>query len=453
LPLLPSSIPQYRRKVGSRLGLLIWAALLALLLAPPQLAAQSPDQAAAELVQEVFTRLRNEALADSDGGSVLRAAVAGVEQVIAGSSNVPAVPVLSGTEEDDLRAVATYVEAAVKSAPARGEFVLASALRAMIRAVTDPVSAVFTPTELGRYMADLRGEHGTIGVQVDAIGNAIAVVEVVEGGPAARAGIRAGDQMLDIDGMSVEGRTPDTVLNLLRGRLGSPVHVNVRRASSPPQRFSLIREPVREIPVRARMLEPRVGYLRLLGFTERANEDVERWLMRLSAENAQTLVLDLRDNGGGLVEEAVNVTSAFLQRGVVVVEEGRHGQVTLIVRPSSNRFAGPVVVLVNRGTASASEIVAGALQDAGVSLVGGRTFGKGTVQTIYFLQAGWGLRITTARYKTRAGRAIDGVGLTPDVPVVQAIEQVQGPGDTQLEIARLLARRRLDSTGQRAGKH
>lgn len=431
-----------------RPGLLVCVALV-VLGAPPPIAAQSPDEAAASLVQEVFTRLRDEALAVPDAASLLRAAVAGAYQSLVGAPDVPIVPVLSGTEDDDLRAVINYVEAAIRSAPSRGEFVLASALRAMIRAVPDPVSAVFTPGDLGRYMADLRGEHGTIGIQVDAIGSLIHITEVVEGGPAARAGIRAGDHVLEIDGSSIEGRTPDTVLSLLRGRMGSTVYVTVRRPSSPLQRFSLIREPVREIPVRARMLEPRVGYLRLLGFTERAHEDVERWLVRLSGQDAQVLVLDLRENGGGLVDEAVNVTSSFLQRGVVAVEEGRRGQVTLLVRPTGHRFAGPVVVLVNRGTASASEIVAGALQDAGVSLVGARTFGKGTVQTIYFLQAGWGLRITTSRYKTRAGRAIDGVGLTPDVPVVQQ-NSVQGPGDTQLEIARLLARRRLESTGQRA---
>lgn len=431
-----------------RLALL---ALVALLLAPPpQLAAQSPDEAVTALVQEVFTRLRDDALAASDGPSLLRAAVAGVQQVLFGATEVPPVPVLSGTEDEDLRAVAVYVEAAVKSAPGRDELILAAVLRAMVRTVPDPVSAVFTPTELGRYMADLRGEHGTIGVQVDTVGTAINVVEVVEGGPAVRAGIRVGDQIREIDGLSMEGRSPDTVLALLRGRLGSTVLVTVQRASNQPQRFSVIREQVREIPVRARMLEPRVGYLRLLGFTERAHEDLERWLLRLDGQDARGLVLDLRENGGGLVEEAVNVASTFLPQGVVAVEEGRRGPITLIVRPAAHRFSGPVVVLVNRGTASASEIVAGALQDAGVSLVGARTFGKGTVQTVYFLQAGWGLRITTSRYKTRAGRAIDGTGLTPDVPVVQAVNQVQGPGDTQLEIARVLVRRRLESTGQRA---
>lgn len=426
---------------------------LAVLGAPLPIAAQSPEEAAAALVHEVYARLREDALTVPDGPSILRAAVAGVNQALAGASEIPTSPTFTGTEDDDLRAVAVFVEAAVRSAPSRGEFVLGAALRAMVRAMPDAASAVFTPGDLGRYMADLRGEHGTIGVQVDSNGSAMAVVEIVEGGPAARAGIRIGDHILDIDGVSTEGRSADSVLSLFRGRIGSTIIVTVRRLSGVPQRLSVTREQVREIPVRARMLEARVGYLRLLGFTERAHEDVERWLSRLSGQDAQALILDLRDNGGGLVEEAVNVASAFLQRGVVAVEEGRNGQVTLIVRPSPHRFSGPVVVLVNRATASASEIVAAALQDAGVSLVGSRTFGKGTVQTIYFLQAGWGLRITTSRYKTRAGRAIDGIGLTPDVPVDQAMDQVQGPADAQLEAARLLARRRLgSSTGQRTVK-
>ncbi len=430
-----------------------WTVALALLLAAPPLPAQSPEETATALVQEVFAHLRDDALVAPDGATVLRAALATVQQALGGtgaSPEVPAVPVLTGQEEEDLRAIGAYIQAAGRAAPGRGEFIIASALRGMVRAAGDPLGAVFTPVDLARYLADLRGEHGTIGVQVDAIDSAMLIAEVIEGSPAARAGLRTGDHLLEVDSSPVAGRTPDAVLDLLRGRPGSSVSVALRRAAGPVQRLSVIREQVREIPVRARILEPRVGYLRLLEFTERAHEDVGRALARLTGEGAQALVLDLRENGGGLVDEAVEIASMFLDRGVVAVEEARRGQITLIVRPSTQRFTGPVIVLVNGGTASSSEIVAGALQDAGITLVGQRTFGKATVQTIYFLDAGWGLRITTARYRTRAGRAVEGVGLAPDVPVITPRDQVQGPGDTQFEIARLLARRRLESIGQPA---
>lgn len=428
------------------------AVTLALLLAAPPLPAQSPDEVVKALLQGVFVHLRDDTLVAPDGASLIRSAISAVQQALSGAagSELPSPPVLTGREEDDLQAVAAFIQAAVRASPGRGEFVIASALRAMVRGVSDPLGAIFTPVELGRYMADLRGEHGTIGVQVDVIGTAIIVVEVTDGSPAARVGIRTGDQILDVDAFPVSGRSPDYTLDLLRGRPGSAVLLRLRRTSGQEVRLSLTREQVREIPVRARILEPRVGYLRLLEFTERAHEDVLRWLVRLTGQGTQALVLDLRGNGGGLVDEAVNIASVFLDRGIVASEEARRGQVTLIVRPVSQRFAGPVVVLVNGGTASASEIVAGALQDAGGTLVGAKTFGKGTVQTIFFLQEGWGLRITTARYKTRAGRAIEGVGLTPDVAVTTSPDQVQGPSDTQFEIARLLARRRLESTGQPA---
>lgn len=427
----------------------VWCAFGAVLLlgslgAP--LSAQSPDDATV-LVQQTYTLIRDEALRPPDAVSVLRAALAATQQALqtAGVQGPPTLPVLSGREAEDVEAAVSYIQTAVRTlAPRPTDGLVAMVLRAMVRTVRDPQGAAFTPPEFDEFTQLLRGEYAGIGAQIDFIGGVMVVVELTEGGPAVRAGLRVGDVLLEVDGQPVEGRRPDQVLNTLRGRAGVDVLLTVRRDDEV-KRFPIARERVREIPVRAKMLDTRIGYLRLLEFSENAGKDTERALARLVAMGAQALVLDLRENEGGLVEEAVLVTSAFLTRGAVAIEEGRKASVTLLVRPVSNRFAGHLIVLVNGFTASASEIVAGALQDAGISLVGARTFGKGTVQTIFSLPAGWGLRLTTARFRTRNGRQIDGIGLTPEFVVATAIDQIQGPGDLQLETAHLVLKRRLET--------
>lgn len=412
--------------------------------------AEAPEDTAATLIQQTFGFIRDEALVPADPLYVLRQAVMATQQALlaAGVREAPDPPTLSGHEDDDLRATVEYVQAAVRSiAPRLPDALTAAALRAMVRAAGDSLGAVFPPPEFARFLQELRGEHSGIGVQIDLINGAIVVVDLTDAGPAMRAGVRPGDVVLQVDGQPVDGRAPDQVLDLLRGRAGAAVILRVRRDGEVRQ-FSITREPVRENPTRARMLDPRVGYLRLLEFSEHAGRDVERAMSRLTGLGAQALVLDLRENGGGLVDEAMVVASVFLPRGVVAVEATRGTSVTHLVRPATVRFAGPLVVLVNEATASASELVAGALQDAGVPLIGTQTYGKATVQTIFFLPSGWGLRLTTAVYRTRSGREIDGAGLTPDIAVATRADQIQGPGDLQLEAARLLVRRRLEATGR-----
>jgi carboxyl-terminal processing protease len=252
-----------------------------------------------------------------------------------------------------------------------------------------------------------------------------------------------GDVLEQIGGRSAGFLTPDEVLRLLRGAPGSALSIVVRRGTDV-RAYTLTRAVVRENATRARLVEARVGYLRLLEFSRRSARDLSRALDALRAGGAQVLIFDLRLNGGGLVDEAVDVASAFLPDGVVALEERRAGTETLSVR-DVDRFRGPVILLVDRATASASEIVAGALQDAGAPIVGLPTYGKTAVQgiTIPPLPGGWGLRLATARYLTRAGRNIDGTGLIPTLMVPMDPGLVQSPGDVQYREALALARLRL----------
>lgn len=433
-----------RRPGRSRLLLLLAAAVLATAW-PAHLQAQVPPDVADGLVRDTYETIRDNALRPPDLLTLLHQTVLTAQRalVASGIAEPPPLPSFTGEEDRDLTAAAAYVQAAVMAAPHDADRILAAVLRAMVQAVTDPQGAAYPPLEFTRYHRELRGEHSGIGVQVDAARGQIVISDVTGGGPAARAGLHPGDALLEIDGRPVAGSTPDQVMERLHGAAGTSVSLVARRSDGGLLRLSISREAARENPTRWKMVDPRIGYLRLLEFSEGASSDVRRGLTGLTDAGATALLLDLRENGGGLLDEAVGVASAFLTDGIVAMEERRGTLNPLAVIPQVPRFSGTVVVLVSGFTASASEIVAGALQDTGTPLIGARTFGKATVQTIYPMRGGWGLRLTTARYYTRRGRQIDGQGLQPDLRVPMDEEQIQGPQDVQLREATTLLRARM----------
>jgi carboxyl-terminal processing protease len=420
------------------MAVLVAVALTAL--GPPQ-AARSSDDLAGSLVRETVLLIRDQALSPPPEQVVLAQALAAVRALAAGPS-APAPPALVGDPDRDRAAVAAYVGAVVALAPRDAERIVLSVLAAMVRAVDDRYGAVFTPSELSVYLGDLRGEASGVGVQVESVGGHMTVLDVTPGGPADRAGVRSGDVLVAVDGVSTAGETADQTAARLRGPEGSTVSVTVR-AGAGDRTVVVRRERVRHSPVRWRMVDSGVGYLRLLEFTEGAGRDTDRALQRLQAAGADGLVLDLRDNSGGWVDEAVEVASLFLAEGIVAMEQRRDSLTPLAVTPALRRFAGPLVVLVNLFSASASEIVAGALQDEGVPLVGSRTFGKSTVQTIFPLREGWGVRLTTARYYTRRGRSVERAGLTPDVVVPMDGGLIGGLRDPQAQRAVVMLRAAL----------
>ncbi len=440
-----SAFPRFCAAFGV---LVVFLAVSAVSLSAQSPGALSPDTAAG-LVEETFTLIRDNALGAPDAASLLRAALAGTRQVLTNGGIVPPPPPALNNTPADLPAVRGYVRAAAELyQPQSLDAFTVFILRAMVREAGDPLGTVFLPQDFARFVAALRGERGGIGLQVDALPGGVTVSDLVDGGPAARAGVLVGDVVTDVDGLPVRGRTPDQVMDLLGGRTGTAVALGLSRAGQP-VRAVVTREQVRTIPVRAHLAESRIGYIRLLEFSEGSAADIGRALNRVLAANAGAVLLDLRDNGGGLVDDAVAIASHFLSAGLVAVEERRAGPLMLLVQPAAPRFTGPIAVLINGGSASASEIVAGALQDAGTPLVGVRTYGKGTVQTIFTLDADWGLRLTTARYRTRAGRPVEGVGLQPDIAVPMSSAQIQAPDDVQMAAALQLLRTRLQAAGTR----
>jgi len=310
------------------------------------------------------------------------------------------------------------------------------ALRGMLEEL-DPHSSFLDSDAYHEMQVDTKGEFHGLGIEITKRRDGfIEVVSPIEGTPAARAGVRARDQIISIcptekpadwteDCQSTEKMTLVDAVNLMRGTRGSKITIEIMREGfERPQSFTITRDVVKVVSVSGRMLEPGYAYVRIRAFQERTIQDLKKVLESLHGEGAnepfQGLVLDMRDNPGGLLDQAVKVADEWLPDGLVVYTKGRVDSQLHEFRAHSQGTepSYPIVVLVNEGTASASEIVAGALQDHSRALViGAQTFGKGSVQTVYPLEAGNGLRLTTALYYTPGGRSIQEVGITPDIAV------------------------------------
>jgi carboxyl-terminal processing protease len=302
------------------------------------------------------------------------------------------------------------------------------AVKGMMRTL-DPHSDFMTPEEFADMRADTDGEFGGIGIEATEDKGAILVVEPLPGSPAERAGLVRGDRIVAIDGVRTGNKNADTS-DRLRGRPGTVVKLDVeRRGWERARQLTVTRELIHVQATDTMLLEPGIGYVKLKQFQERSDEEVIAALKSLREQSGGTLtgvVLDLRGNPGGLLDQAVKVADVFLPSGTIVSTVGRGGRK---LEEEKAREAGtwdgfPMVVLVNGGSASASEIVAGALQDHGRALIiGTQTFGKGSVQSVFEFADGSGLKLTVARYFTPSGRSIQEKGIAPDVLVEQLDNQ------------------------------
>jgi len=288
----------------------------------------------------------------------------------------------------------------------------------------DPHSAYLSPEEFKEITISTSGKFGGLGIEVQMQNGFVRVVAPIDDTPAKRAGIQAGDLIVRIDDTAVKGMSLMEAVKRMRGEPGTKITLTILRESkSEPFKVEITRDIIRVKSVKSRMLEPGYGYLRVSQFSNRTAQTLNKNLDKLIEESDNQLngiVLDLRNNPGGVLNAAVDVSGAFLDGGEVVSIRGRAKETDqTFSADEGDRLDGrPIVVLVNEGSASASEIVAGALQDHGRAVVmGDKTFGKGSVQTIVPLQNDAALKLTTARYYTPGGRSIQAEGIEPDITI------------------------------------
>jgi carboxyl-terminal processing protease len=287
----------------------------------------------------------------------------------------------------------------------------------------DPHSSYLNPDEFRDMQVQTSGEYGGLGLEVSSQDGFVKVVAPMDGTPAARAGVKSGDYLTAIDGVTIVGMTLNDAVKQMRGAVGTPITITIVREGVEPFDVTMTRENIRPENVKHRA-EGDVGYIRISSFNERTADGLDAAIAGVRRDvkgGMKGLVLDLRDNPGGLLDQAIEVSSRFLNGGEVVSTRGRRPEdIERYNARRGERFPNiPVVILVNNGTASAAEIVAGALQDRGrAKIVGTTTFGKGSVQTVIPLGPEKGaMRLTTSRYYTPSGRAIQGSGIDPDIEV------------------------------------
>ena len=296
-----------------------------------------------------------------------------------------------------------------------------NAIRGMLSGL-DPHSAYLDAEEFAELQVGTTGQFGGLGIEVGMENGFVKVIAPIDDTPAQRAGVQAGDLVIRLDDTPVKGMTLNEAVKIMRGKPGSDIELTiVREGLDQPLKITITRDVIKVKSVRTRLLEPGFGYVRISQFQSKTADNMVDAIDKLKKENKgalQGLVLDLRNNPGGVLNGAVAVSDAFLKKGMIVYTEGRiaDSRLRFNATPDDVIDGAPLVVLVNQGSASASEIVAGALQDhKRAIIVGVKTFGKGSVQTILPLSSESALKLTTARYYTPSGKSIQAEGITPDI--------------------------------------
>ena len=329
--------------------------------------------------------------------------------------------------------------------PVSEDVLVRGALRGMVSSLGDPYTRFTDPKQLQEEEIEMQGEYGGLGIYIGQRDGATLVISPIDGTPADRAGLKPKDMIVKIGDTYIVDWDQEKVVNHLRGEPGTKVTIWVRREGEDELlRFDLVREIINIKAVRFEMISKDLGYIRLNHFNQKCVEEMEDALEKIKAQKARGLIFDLRNNPGGLLDAAVEISDMFLDKGLIVGMKGRVPKATdQIFATGGTLWEKPMVVLINEGSASASEIVAGALKDhRRATVMGVKSFGKGSVQTLFPLQDGSGLYVTIAKYYTPSGFVIDHVGLSPDMAVKGDMER-EISKDQQLRAAEKELRRML----------
>jgi len=345
--------------------------------------------------------------------------------VLIGSGQYQKVSALSNTTFEELKLFSDVIHIIQKDyvEETKSKDLIYGAIKGMLETL-DPHSAFMPPSMFKEMQEETKGRFEGLGIEITLKEGVLTVVSPIEDTPAFKAGILAGDQILKIDGESTKNFTLMDSVKRMRGPKGSKVTITIMREGfTKPKDFTLVRDVIPVRSVRHELLEKQYGYIRISQFQDKTDSDFGKAMKALEEESKGTLkglVLDLRNNPGGLLDQAVKISDRFIDSGIIVSIDGRREEVKQKwpAHPEGTMPRYPLVVLVNGGSASGAEIVAGAIQDHGRGiLVGTQTFGKGSVQTIIPLKDGSGLRLTTARYYTPNGRSIQAKGIVPHIIV------------------------------------
>lgn len=386
--------------------------------AAPSDAPTRPNQTRRRTVRRVAVTA---ALAFAVGGGVLLGATGGTQSQTNSTDTYRQLSLLGDVFE---KVRAQYVE------EVSDEELVEAAINGMLTSL-DPHSSYLSPKNFQDMRVQTKGEFGGLGIEVTMENGFVKVVSPIDDTPASEAGLEPGDYITHLDGEAVLGLTLSEAVERMRGKVGTAINLTIRRAEEEPFDVEITRAIITIKSVRSRVIQD-IGYIRITTFNEQTTVGLQDSVSQIKEELGDKLhgyVIDLRNNPGGLLDQAISVTDAFLERGEIVSTRGREEANASRVNATAGDITDgkPVVVLINGGSASASEIVAGALQDHHRAIIlGTQSFGKGSVQTILPLQGNAAMRLTTARYYTPSGRSIQAKGIEPDIKVELAkIEKIE----------------------------
>jgi carboxyl-terminal processing protease len=314
------------------------------------------------------------------------------------------------------------------------------AISGMLKSLNDPYTVFLEPSDAKRFIEDVKGTFEGVGMEIGIKKDQLQVVSPLEASPAQKAGLRAGDKILKVNGTSTADMTVDEAVNLIRGPKGTEVTLTIFRDDwKDTKDIKLVRAIIDVPSLKWELKEDDIAYIKLYQFSENASPDFRKAVIEILASPARRIVLDLRNNPGGYLEVAQDIAGWFLENGQTVTIEdfgGKQKQEIYKAQGSANLLPYPTVILINRGSASASEILSGALRDnRGIKLIGETSFGKGSVQEMENLQGGSSLKVTIARWLTPKGESISEKGLDPDIKVEITDKDYQDGKDPQLEKA------------------